>query len=152
MLRRTAADYVQSAERRLRNAGELRRQASGRSYEDAYLEMADVAMLLWSAGIDVISALMTEDGVRHLGSSSTRFVFLRELTGARYPLVRKPLDAIGWPFLARMHNFQHNLDMSEYRFLIACQRCGQLFAVLNSLLPATLRLPEDAYAWLLNVR
>ena len=152
MLRRTAADYVQSAERRLRNAGELRRQASGRSYEDAYLEMADVAMLLWSAGIDVISALMTEDGVRHLGSSSTRFVFLRELTGARYPLVRKPLDAIGWPFLARMHNFQHNLDMSEYRFTIACLRCGRLFTVLNSLLPTSLQMPEDAYAWLLNVR
>lgn len=152
MLRRTAADYVQSAERRLRNSGELRRQASGRSYEDTYLEMADVGMLLWSAGIDVISALMADAGVARMGSSSTRFVFLQELTGARYPLVRKPLDAIGWPFLARMHNFQHNLDMSEYRFTIACLRCGRLFTVLNSLLPTSLQMPEDAYAWLLNVQ
>ena len=58
---------------------------------------------------------------------------------------------VGWSHLARLHNFQHNLNLSEPTFVAACHECGRLFAELNDLLPTAHRLPQDAYAWLLNV-
>ena len=46
------------------------------------------------------------------------------------------MDAIGWSYLAQLHNFQHNLDMSEARFVTACHRSARFFGILNGLLPA----------------
>ena len=152
MADRASQDYIRSAERRLLNAGDLYRQASGRRYDDAYLELSDVGMLIWSAGIDVISALMVAVGDTDLGTSTNRRQFLRRLLKQQYPLVDKPLDVVGWSYLVRMHNFQHNLDLPEPQFVDACNYGARYFGILNSLLPTTLRLPEDAYAWLLNVR
>lgn len=149
---RTREDYLRSAESRLNSAGNRYRQGIGRPHEDVFLERADVAMLVWSAGIDVASALMLTLGSSNLGTSSTRFVFLRDQLRNSYPFIRKPMDAIGWSHLAQLHNYQHNLDLSERRFVTACRRSARFFAVLNGLLPAQLRLPDDAYAWLLGVR
>ena len=61
-------DYLQSAQRRLTNAADLYRQTAARQYDDAFLELADVGMLVWSAGIDVLSALMARDGLRQAGA------------------------------------------------------------------------------------
>lgn len=150
MANRAAQDYLRSARRRLDNAAALYRQvkAGEQSYADAYLELADVGMLVWSAGIDLLSALMVEEGRVGLSTSGQRHRYLRDHLHQLYP--ERGLR-VGWRHLSRLHNFQHNLDMTEFMFVHACQQSGILFYELNRLLPEARRLPDDAYAWLLNV-
>ena len=143
------SDYLRSAQRRLGNAAELYRGTQGRQYEATYLELADVAMLVWSAGIDVVSILMLRDGYTRLGTSGTRQGFVKTRLHERHPNLAL---RSAWAPLAKLHNFQHNLDTTETRFAIACNFSGQLIEMLNGLLPAQLRLPGDAYAWLSGVR
>lgn len=149
MLELIPPDHLRSAQRRLRNAHDLYRQASGRQYAAAFLEFADVAMLVWSAGIDVISALMLLDGQTNLGTSTNRRNYLRQNLDFAHP----HRDLWGrWRYLARLHNFQHNLDMPQSQFEPACRGSGQLIFELNGLLPESLRLSPESYAWLVDAR
>ena len=148
MLERVPSNYLRAASRRLVNAYDLYRQARFLSYGDAFLELADVAMLVWSAGVDVSSALMLVNGERDLGTSSNRRRYVTGNLHAVYP--DKELRS-GWGNIARLHNFQHNLDMPQEQFEIDCRGSGWLITELNELLPEGLRLPPDAYAWLLTV-
>ena len=109
-------------------------------------------MLVWSAGIDLISALMLHSGAGNLASSTQRRRFLKDYLSSRYRLISDPLDEIGWSWLAQLHNFQHNLDLPEWRFINACRHSGRFFALLNIHLPPSLQLPTAAYAWLVAVR
>ena len=147
MADRIAPDYIRSALRRLDNAALLYRQvkASEQGYDAAFLELADVGMLVWSAGIDLLSALMLAEGRTGLSDSSQRHNYLRNNLHGLYP--EKELRA-GWRHLSRLHNFQHNLNLPELRFVEACRQSGRLFAELNVLLPPDQRLPPNAYAWL----
>ena len=148
MLERGSQDHIRSARRRLDNASDMYRQASGRQYEDAFLEFADVAMLVWSAGVDIASALMRLDGRSNLGTSSRRWRYVTVTLHTAYP--ERKLRT-GWGYLSRLHNFQHNLDMPQAQFEIDCRGSGQLIHNLNELLPDGLRLPPYTYAWLLTV-
>jgi len=58
---------------------------------------------------------------------------------------------VRWRHLARLHNFQHNLDMPQSQFEPACRGSGQLINELNELLPDDLRLPPESYGWLVRV-
>lgn len=147
MLELIPLDHLRSAQHRLGNAHDLYRQAIDRQYDDAFLEFADVAMLVWSAGIDVISALMLLDGQANLGTSTNRRNYLRQNLDLAHP--HRDLWS-SWRFLARLHNFQHNLDMPRAQFVPACQGSGQLIRELNELLPEGMRLPTEAYDWLLE--
>ena len=149
MANRVPQDYIRSAQRRLNNAADLHRQASVRQYDDAFLELADVGMLVWSAGIDVLSALMLLDRYTNLGASSERHHYLRFRLHQLYP--QRDLR-MGWGHLAQLHSFQHNLDLPQISFVSACRHSSRLFDELNGLLPSVLRMPEDAYAWLLTVQ
>ena len=148
---RVAQDYIRSAQRRLDNAALWYRQARAneRWYDDAFLELADVGMLVWSAGIDVLSALMLIEGRTGLSDSGQRHRYLRAHLHGLYP--EKELR-VGWRHLSRLHNFQHNLDLPELRFVEACWQSSRLFNELNQLLPPALRLPPESYAWLRNVQ
>ena len=149
MLELIPPDHLRSAERRLSNAHDLYRQASARQYAAAFLEFADVAMLVWSAGIDVISALMLLDGQTNLGTSTNRRNYLKQNLDFTHP----HRDLWGrWHHLARLHNFQHNLDMPQAQFESACHGSGHLINELNELLPEGMRLPSYAYGWLVDVR
>ena len=110
-----------------------------------YIEMANVAMLVWSAGIDLISVHMLLDGETNLGTSVSRRRYLRNRIEPANQTLRLEM---GWKGIARLHGFQHNLHLSEAAFAATCHDSTLLFAGLNDLLPATLRLPPDAYAWL----
>ena len=102
-------------------------------------------MLVWSAGIDFLSVHMLLDGETRLGTSVSR---RRHFTNRILPAHRSPRLQAGWSALSRLHGFQHNLHLSETAFAANCHVSASLFADLNGLLPATLRLPPDAYAWL----
>ena len=145
MPERLPEDFVRSAERRLRNASNVYVMASGQPYDEVFLEMADVAMLVWSAGIDTLSALMLLSGEPGLSTSSQRRRYVRQRLAPTYPHMRL---LFLWTNLARLHNFQHNLDMPQSQFELDCRQSGRMIAELNGLLPAALRLRPDAYAWL----
>ena len=151
MADRAIQDYIRSASRRLDNAALLYRQvkAGEQGYDAAFLELADVGMLVWSAGIDLLSALMLADGRTRLGDSRQRHRYLRSRLNRQYP--EKELR-VSWHYLSQLHNFQHNLDLPELRFVEACHQSGRLFGELNGLLPPAQRLPANAYAWLEVVR
>lgn len=145
---RVPHDHLQAAQRRLNNAFDIYRRASNRRYEDAFLEFADVAMLVWSAGVDVASALMRLDDQSDLGTSSRRWRYVTRVLHTTYP--QRELRT-GWRHLARLHNFQHNLNMPQSQFEPACRGSGQLINELNGLVPDDLRLPPESYGWLVRV-
>ena len=149
MLELIPLDHLRSAQRRLSNAQDLYRQSRGRQYADAFLEFADVSMLVWSAGIDVISALMLLDGQTNLGTSTNRRYYLKQNLDFAHP----QRDLWGsWRHLARLHNFQHNLDMPQEQFELNCRGSGGFIVELNELLPDDLRLPPESYGWLVDMR
>ena len=120
-------------------------RAAGLPFGDHYIEMANVAMLVWSAGIDPISVHMLLDGETNLGTSVSR---RRHLRNRIIPANQTLRLEMGWKGISRLHGFQHNLELSEAAFAANCRESARLFAGLNSLLPDPLRLPQDAYAWL----
>lgn len=105
-------------------------------------------MLVWSAGIDLISVHMLLGGETNLGTSVTR---RRYLMNRILPANRRTGVRIGWGGLARLHSFQHNHDLSESEFAANCRVSSDLFAYLNGLLPAPLRLESADYGWLAEV-
>ena len=148
MLERSPQIHLKAAQRRLASASAMYRQAISRQYEDSFLEFADVAMLVWSAGIDLISALMLLDNYIALSTSTQRRLYLRNTLAAAHP--RLGLRD-GWRHLAHLHNFQHNLDMPQSQFEPSCRGSGQIISELNGLLPEGMRLPPESYNWLLSM-
>ena len=118
-------------------------------FGDRYIEMANVAMLVWSAGVDLISVHMLLDGETNLGTSASR---RRHLRNRLVPANRRLQLWAGWRGLSRLHSFQHNLQLGEAEFASNCHNSTLLFAGLDGLLSAPLRLAPDAYAWLDEVR
>ena len=110
--------------------------------------MSNVAMLVWSAGIDVISVHMLLSGETGLGTSVT---CRRYFSNRILPPHRSRRLQAGWQALARLHNFQHNLHLSQAEFAANCHASASLFTDLNGLLPAALRFQSDAYGWLTEV-
>jgi len=148
MAERAPDDHLRAAMRRLSNAYDLYHQVRSRPYDEVFLELADVAMLVWSAGVDLTSALMLLDGRSALGTSARRREYLTQNLHAAYP--DKELRS-GWRHLARLHNFQHNLDMPQSQFEVACHGSGGLIVELTELLPEGMRLPPESCDWLLNM-
>lgn len=145
MAERTAPDYLLMARRRLDQAADRQSAIQGQTCDAVFAELADLAMLVWSAGIELLSTLMRLDGYTRLGDSNARRRFLYERLDARHPQMRLRNS---WSYLAQLHGFQHNADLPEARFLEACLGAGVLLDLLNALLPEPLRLPAASYAWL----
>ena len=141
----SAPDYLLMARRRLDQAADCQSAIQGQTYDAVFAELADLAMLVWSAGIDILSALMRLDGYTRMGDSNARRRFLYDRLAARHPQIQLQNR---WPYLAQLHGFQHNADLSETRFRTACFETAELFGALNTLLPEPLRLPAASYAWL----
>ena len=142
---RPAEDFARAAEMRLRLAVDLYEEDADLLFGDRYIEMANVAMLVWSAGIDLISVHMLLSGETSLGTSASRRRYLvNRIVSANEPMGLQ----VGWRGLSRLHSYQHNLHLSEAEFASHCSSSSLLFAGLSSLLPTPLRLPPDAYGWL----
>ena len=123
-------------------------RASALPIGDRFIELANVAMLVWSAGIDLISVHMLLSGETGLGTSSSRRRFLVNRIMPTNQLLGLQ---VGWRGLARLHGFQHNLDLSEAEAAANCRFSALVFTGLDSLLPVPLQLPPDAYGWLAEV-
>ena len=115
---RPAEDFVRAAEARLRLVVGLYEGGGRLPFADRYIELANVAMLAWSAGIDLISVHMLLNGERGLGTSASR---RRYLLNRIVPANGQLRLEIGWRGLLRLHNFQHNLDLSQAVFAASCR-------------------------------
>ena len=149
MPERSTEDHIRSARRRLRAAAISYSEIRDREYSAKFLQLADVSALLWNAGIDVVSALMIGDGHDRLGTSRNRSRYVNQRLHDMNPELRL---RITWRYFAMLHNFQHNLDLPQERFAISCQYTAELFGSLNGLLPDTLQLPRESFAWLYEIR
>ena len=148
MSERSPEDFVRAAQIRLELAASMYERARHLPFSAGNVEMANVAMFLWSAGIDMISAHMLLNGETRLGRSVSRRRYLvKQILSTDWPVQLQS----GWSVLSRLHNFQHNLDMRETAFTTNCRESASFFARLSNLLPVHLRLPSDAYAWLADV-
>ena len=148
MTERSPEAFVRAAQIRLALAASMYDRARLLPYSDQYVEMGNVAMLIWSAGVDMITAHMLWIGETNLGTSARR---RRHLMYRVAPTNRPMRLQAGWSGLSGLHNFQHNYSLSEIQFTANCHDSVLVFAGVNSLLPAPLRLSPDAYAWLAEV-
>lgn len=148
MAERAATDFAVAARHRLESAQAFYRAASGATYDGAFAQLGQMASAIWDAVVDLISAVMRQDGMRNLGRSTTRMNYLNDRLTARWANRYEQGYRDG---LLMLHSFQHNMDLPERRFGDACRRCAQLVGLLNELLPVNRRLPADAYDWLLAV-
>ena len=141
-------DYVRSAQFHLNNAFGMYMQVREQQYESAFVELAYMASQIWDTGIDLLSTIMLLDGLTGLGTSTSRYNYLRYTLNNRYPDIGLRTD---WRYLASLHGFQHNLDLPEPRFVEACHQSGELIVNLNGMLPEYLRLADENYRWLRDV-
>ena len=142
-------DYVRSAQLHLDNAFGMYAQVRRQQYDAAFVELAYAASQIWGCGIALLSVIMLLDGVSNLSTSTSRYNYLRRPLDDLYPDLGLRTN---WRFLASLHSFQHNLDLPETQFVQACHQSAELIASLNGLIPEHLRLPDEAFAWLYDVR
>ena len=148
MTERSPEAFVRAAQIRLALAANMYDRARLLPYSDQYVEMGNVAMLVWCAGIDLLSAHMMWVGETDLGTSVGR---RRHLMHRIIPANTMLRLRSGWRALSQLHNYQHNYSLSQTDFAANCHDSVLVFAGVNSLLPAPLRLQPDAYAWLAEV-
>ncbi len=138
-----AADYLEYAESRLREAGERGEKAMSNGYGHNLGELAKVASLIWDGVMDVLSALTALDGDTPNGRSSDLRQYARQiLTRDEYSL---------WRDLARLHNFQHKPNHPETVFSASCRGTASLLELFNQRLPTQLQLPSECWEWLAGV-
>ena len=142
-------DYVRSARFHLDNAFGMYTQVREQQYNEAFVKLAYMASQIWGSGIDILSTIMLVDGQTALGTSTSRYTYLKYRLNSLHPDMRLRAD---WSHLVSLHSFQHNLDLPELRFVQACHHSAELIANLNSLLPEYLGLADEAYDWLHDVR
>ena len=107
---RSPEEFARAAELRLTLAASMYQRVSHLPFGDRHVQMPNVAMLVWSAGIDLISAHMLRDGETSLGTSVSR---RRYLMNRILPAYRPTRLRSGWGVIARLHSFQHNPHLNE---------------------------------------
>ena len=146
------AAYSKLAQFRLESAGVLF-QGNPNCPEDNSIEglivRCNIAMLIWSAAIDVGSSLMIQEERRiPVGRSSDIASYVTRNLDANYPELGLRLR---WRDLLHLHNIQHRADHEPARFKDSCRSGHEAFASINQLLMPTSRLTSMSYEWLITV-
>ena len=142
MISLTPADYAGYAESRLTVARRRFDATAPQPYAERRGELAQIASLIWDATIDLVSSLALLDGVRLTGRSAD----MSDYAKRQLPQIYEE-----WQGPARLHNFQHKPDHPESRFRQSCQSTATLLPMLNSKLPAQLRIPAECWEWLAGI-
>ena len=109
----------------------------------------NIAMLIWSAAVDIGSSLMIQEERRiPAGNSSEITSFITRTLAGRFPLLE--LRTL-WRRLVWLHNVQHRADHQPARFVVACRASLEAFATINQLLMPANRLTSMSYEWLGDV-
>ena len=146
------ASYLSLAEARLELAGLIYRQnphcTTGTDIASV-IARSNIAMLVWSAAIDVGSSLMMqEESQIPRGYSTDITIFMTRTVGPKHPELGLPGL---WDDLVQLHNVQHRADHQSARFNASCRNSHEAFATINLLLVPENRLSPTCYEWLAGV-
>ena len=146
------ASYLSLAGSRLELAGIIYRQQPRCTIDagiTSVIARSNIAMLVWSAAIDIGSCLMIQEELRiPRGYSMDITIFMTRRVGPKYPEIGLPGL---WDDLVQLHNVQHRADHQSGRFSASCRNSHEAFATINQLLVPASRLAPESYEWLRNV-
>ena len=109
----------------------------------------NIAMLIWSAAIDIGSSLMIQEERRTpVGRSSDISDYITRDADRNYPEMGLRLC---WRDFLHLHNIQHRADHEAARLTISCRSCHRAFASINRLIIPANRLTSASYEWLATV-
>jgi hypothetical protein len=144
--------YSRLCKARLESAAILHRQHPDCHFDtgiEALIIRCNIAMLVWSAAVDLGSSLMIQEDQRiPTGNSGEITEYITRTMARRLPL----LDlSTSWRRPVWLHNIQHRADHQAARFAIACRSSLEAFATINQLLNPVSRLTPTSYDWLATV-
>lgn len=146
------AIYSSLSHARLESAGTLLRQHPDCPSDnglEALITRCNIAMLVWSAAIDIGASLMIQDTLRiPNGISGEISLYIGRTVASRYPELGLPFL---WRRLVQLHNVQHRADHEAERFTSACRTSVEAFERINQLLTPASRLTPVSYEWLATV-
>ena len=107
----------------------------------------DMAMLIWSAAVDIGSSLMIQEEKVYPPAIPEK---LQHSLPGHWPASSPcwnyaPCGAV-W-----LHNVQHRADHQPARFLLACRSSLYAFSTINHLLMPTNQPLSSSYEWLITV-
>ena len=144
--------YSKLSQSRLESAAQLHR--SGLDYHvdtgiEGIITRCNIAMLVWSAAVDIGSSLMVQE-VQRLpnGKSSDITNYISRSIDSNFPELGLRLL---WRDLVRLHNIQHRADHQTSRFKGYCRTSREVFATINQLLIPASQLSPKSYDWLVTV-
>ena len=144
--------YSSLSQARLESAMALHRQHPDCDVDEgleALFARCNIAMLVWSAAVDIGSSLMIQEDRRiPTGNSSEITTFITRTIAGRFPLLE--LSTL-WRRLVWLHNIQHRADHQAVRFAVACRVSLEAFATINQLLIPANQLTPTSYEWLVTV-
>ena len=109
----------------------------------------DMAMLIWSAAVDIGSSFMIqEEQSTPAGNSREITAFITRTLAGQFPLLE--LRTL-WRGLVWLHNVQHRADHQPARFVLACRSSLYAFSTINHLLMPTNQPLSSSYEWLITV-
>ncbi len=105
-----------------------------------------IAMMIWSAAVDIGSSLMIQED-RRIPSGNSREItsYITHTIAPRSPTLE--LRTL-WGRLLQMHNIQHRADHEVARFVESYTSCHEAFSIINQLLIPANRLAAASYEWL----
>lgn len=116
---------------------------------EALITRCNIAMLVWSAAVDIGSSLMIQEDRRlPTGNSSEITTYITRTMARRLPLL--DLSTL-WRRLVWLHNIQHRADHQAMRFEAACRAALEAFDSINRLLIPANRLTLTSFEWLGDV-
>ena len=144
--------YSNLSQARLESAGLLHRRRPD-CHVDTGMEgittRCNIAMLVWSAAVDIGSSLMIQEARRlPSGKSSDITTYISRNVDSDFPELGLRLI---WRDLIRLHNIQHRADHQASRFTGYCRTSREVFASINELLIPANRLTPTSYEWLVTV-
>lgn len=146
------ATYSSLSESRLESAGILMRQHPDCPSDNgltALITRCNIAMLVWSAAIDIGASLMIQEARRiPNGNSGEISLYIVRTVASRYPELGLP---VLWRRLVQLHNVQHRADHEVQRFASACRTSVEVFERINQLLIPANQLTTLSYEWLVAV-
>lgn len=146
LYRDRATARLESAGFLLRNTPECQFSTTG----EGDLARSNIGMTIWSAAIDVGSALLLQEtGTEPRGQSPEISRFVTRVLDQQHPDLNLSL---AWSVLVQLHNIQHRGGHDRARFATATVAARRSFAVLNYLLQSVHKTTPGAYSWLGRVR
>ena len=147
------AVYSNLSQSRLESAGillQLNPNCPSDDGMEGLITRCNIAMLVWSAAVDIGSSLLIQEDHRvPTGNSSEITSYITRTIARQFPSLELPTM---WRRLVRLHNVQHRADHPVSRFTDSCRSSHDAFASINQLLDPESKLDPASFNWLSSIR